>query len=348
MAEAKQARAVLCVRPGEVGDRIRRALKGSGFFDIVAETVDAPGLTDQLQLDYPDVVIVDEDLCDGFPEMFLMQVTGGRPVPALVLTATEAVNKGSSGKMKVSRLGKDVLLKDDLLSKNHVWARLLAVAEGVTSSKHTQTATKLEEMVRAEIARARHSELRPEVTALATWPLDLIILVGGEGSQETLEKLFERLSGVGRVPVLIAVDGDHMVNQRGFETPRLRVERLEGSTELRKTEGFLLAPPDGVVTISPTSVDLEANFDTFDVGHTLTSAASLQSGVLAVLIAGEADLAMALGSVVNATGLAATLDPTDSAHGDGPQAALTWEVVDAALTLSDLAWIIEHAIPRRA
>ncbi len=327
---------------------MQRALDSCGFYEIVGESADGEELAGLLTLQYPDVVILDTAVSGRGIEMFLMQASAGRPVPTLALVDTESgkKHKTKSRKWKLNRLGKDVLFRDDVVSRNHVWARLLALADDLTAAKHTQTASKLQELIKGELARARHSGMRPTVVALATWPLDLIILAGGRGSAEVVTKLLPKIRST-RVPVLVAVDGEQPVDPRAFGSNRVNVRKLDESLELRRCEGLLVAPADGVVTFDPTTILLESGFDSLEAATTISAAAQLGPAGMTVLLSGSTDLAMTLGSVVNAEGVVAAIDPAESPIPEGPEAAISWQVARAALTTDELAWVIEHAVPRR-
>lgn len=338
----------MCVADLATRDAMSSALKRCGFFEVVGEARDADELGEQLHMEYPDVVILDTAVSGEAVEAFLLDASAGRPVPALVLQPRETGKRAkSSGRWSITRLGKDVLFKQDLLSRNHVWARLLALADQLTASRHTQTATKLDEMIKAERARARHSGHRPEVVALATWPLDLILLCGGRGSDEVLGSVLAKLATT-RVPVLVVVDGEHPLDERRHLTPRIPVQSLDQTVSVRRASGFLLAPANGIVTVGTEDIHLEQSHDPLSAAASVTSAGALHSGLLTVLLSDDGtSTAMALGSVLNAGGLVATLEAAEAPGPEGPVAAMTWQVAKTALRIDELAWVIEHAVPRR-
>ncbi len=344
-----KARTLVCIADDDLFELVRDTLDNCGFYEVVGRARHGAALAEELCDEYPDVVIIDEALSQGSPELFLARATAGRPVPALLLTEIESGEAvASDSTIQISRLGKDVLRRSDGLATNHVWTRLLAVAKTATAAKYTQTATKLQAMIQREVARAQRDDIRPEVIALTTWSLDLILVVGGQGSHMTLEKLARAWSSVGKVPVVIAVSEAHRLDLPALTSPEVPVRRLEYSTELRKAEGMLVAPPEGQVVVSPTHILYEDDLAPLDVSSTLASAACLRDRVLTILISGDADLAMALGTIANADGLVATLDPADSAGPAGPAAAVSWEIADAVLHPRELAWIVAHAVSRRA
>ncbi len=340
-----KASVVVCIPQGPTRDAVRAALAQAGFFNVLGVAKDGEDLKEQLSVHYPDLVVVDSVLCPEGAEAFVMLASSGRPVATLELVDRERSSREPGRKRTQHvRLGKDVLLKDDLVAQNHVWARLLAMADHLTLSRHTQTASKLDDLIRGVRLRARHSDHRPEVVALATWPLDLIVVVGDSRTQKALPELLEMVPS-SRVPILLAVEGG--VDPQILRMARIPVKALETTTKIRRCEGLVVA--SGRVGLRVTSeelvVDPSADFTALDL---LQSTASLEAAAFAVLLSHhDPDVAMGLGTVVNGGGLVAIYDSRSTVSSEGPQAAISWGLTDMALDARELAWVIEQAVPRR-
>lgn len=349
MTDARKARAVLCMKDAGTRTALLSALDRCGFFEIVAEAASGSELEVILTDEYPDVVIVDTAVSGRDVQSFLLEAGGGRPVPALALedTETPAKRRRKSRKWKIHRLGKDVLRKTDLLSQNQVWARLLALADQVTAVRHTQTASRLDEMIKAERIRARHSGQRPEIVTLATWPLDLIVLAGGVGADQQLAQIFAELPTL-RVPVMVAIDGSAKLDTRVFHIAKVPVDLLSKTTSLRRSNGLIVCPVTGQVSVSSEDILIEPTDAPFSAAATVTSAGALGSCVLIVQLSDDkTDVAQATATVINGGGLVIAVEPDECAAPDGPIAAVEWDHTSTVVTVEELAWLLTHAVPRR-
>jgi chemotaxis response regulator CheB len=349
MTDARKARAVLCIKDAKTKAALLGALDRCGFFDVVGEAKNGSELELVLHDEYPDVVMVDTAVTGKGVEAFLLEASAGRPIPALALEKTETSSKRSrkSRKWKIYKLGKDVLLNTDLLSQNHVWARLLALADQVTAVRHTQTATRLDEMIKAERIRARHSGQRPEIVTLATWPLDLIVLAGGLGADEQLARVLPGVPAC-RVPVMIAVDGSARLDTRVFDLAKTPVDLLRTTVSVRRSSGLVVCPATGRVSVSPEDIVIEPTDEPLSAAATVTSAGALGSGVLLVQLSDDQTaVAQAAATILNGGGIVVAINADECKSPDGSVAMSGWDYASTRITLDELTWLLSHAVPRR-
>ncbi len=342
---------MICVASDDVARAIVAAIKHASLFDVLDRATSFVELITSVELNDPDLIVVDEDIAtDGNIAGAIGSVCAGRPLPALVLVATETpLHRTSQGQDRLSYLGKDVLVHGGLAGSSQVFARLVATAGMVRTRRRTQTANSLMEAIRRERVKHRHADQRPEVTTLASWPLDLVVLAGGEGSGEVLEVLVERLP-VLPVPVLVAVPGKELPTARVWAKSKVPMLVLDTRISLRRANGFIVVPAGGEgrigddeIVVTPGEGGVDAILDT------IGSAGRLRSGGFTLLLSGEdTELAMALASPVNEGGIAAVVDPDQTNAPAAGQAAIEWGLVALQLTIDEVCWILSRTIPRRA
>lgn len=349
-AASERPRVVICVASDEVARAIAAAIGHAAVFDVVDRAVTHDELVTAVELEDPDLIVLDEALAQGDVAGTIASVCAGRPLPALVLVDTETpLHRSSQGRDRLSYLGKDVLIGGGLAASSQVFARLVAAAAMVRTRRRTQTANSLMEAIRRERVKHRHADQRPEVTTLASWPLDLVVLAGGKGSGAVLEVLVERLP-VLPVPVLVAVPGAELPPARVWAKSKAPMLVLDSRIQLRRANGFVVVPSGGEgrigndeIVVTPGQGGVDAVLDT------ITTAGRLRSGGFTLLLAGEdTELAMALASPVNEGGIAAVVNPDQTRAPQAGQAAVEWGLVALQLTLDEVVWILSRTIPRRA
>jgi hypothetical protein len=329
---------------------IVEAMIRAGLFDVVARANDESELVTTLEMQDPDLLVIDEDLGHGNIGGVVASASAGRPIPALVLVPTETpIHRASQGQDRLSYLGKDVLIGGGLAGSSQVFARLVAAAGLIRTRRRTQTANSLMEAIRRERVKHRHVEQRPEVTTLAAWPLDLVVLVGAEGSRDVLETLLSRVSGL-PVPVLVAVTGKELPSAAAWSKAKPPVLVLDSQIDLRRANGFVVVPSGGEGRIEGERIVVRPGPGATDgVLDTIASAGRLRSGGLTILMAGEdPELAMALAGPVNEGGIAAVVDPDQTSAPAAGQAAVEWGLVALQLSIDEIVWILSRTIPRRS
>lgn len=340
----------LCSADPAVLDATRTALLDSGFYELVGEAGNLAEFAGIAQGEYPDVVIVDDRVLGANVAGAMHYAAAGRPIPTLVLVDSEAAEADKPGRLgdNASALGRDVLLSADAISKNHVWTRLMDLAESVTGERKTQTSKTLLEAIERERRRAEHSGISPEVVTLATWPADLILIVGGRGNAPILGEVIQYLT-TPNVPVCVALRPDSALPQSEWEGARVEVTHLNGPAQIRRAAGILVAPVAGQILVTADEIQHRPGRAGLALVPLIGSMASLQSRALTILIGDDdTDLATALSSIVRAGGITATIDPKITSSPRGPSAALQWGSARFSLRINELVWLLNHAVPRRA
>lgn len=340
---------VLCSSDDAILTAARSAILNSGFYELVGEASSLAELAGVLQGEYPDVVVVDDAVLGSNVAGAMHYAGAGRPVPALVLVASEAAEAETPGRLgeTATALGRDVLLSEDAVSQNHVWTRLMDLAESVTGERKTQTGRALLEAIERERRRAEYANVRPEVVTLATWPADLILLVGGRGNEPLIREAIEYVT-TPSVPILVALRPEGALSASVWSQARADVTHISSSMALRRAQGILVAPIAGQVIVTADELSYRPSRSGLALVPLITSMASLQSRALTVLLGDhDTDLATALSSIVRAGGITAAIDPTTAPAPRGPTAARQWGSARFSLRVNELVWLLNHAVPRR-
>lgn len=346
----QRSRVLIYTTRADVRDALAAALGRTALWEVIGHAADPAQLAGLLEVDSPDLVVLDEDLCGGDPLGTLSAATTGRRPPALVLVDTDPpASRAIVGERRVGFLGKDLLLRGGLVATNHVWARLVAMSDLVPTRRRTQTANSLMEAIRRARVGQRHRDQRPQVLTVASWPLDLVVLVGGRGSGAVLTEVLGRLT-LTPVPVLVAIPESEIPAPSVRAALRVPVEDLVAPLELRCARGVLLAPPGTHARVDGELIVLERGAATTDeVLDTIASCGQLHSGGLTVLLSGEdTELAVALAGPVNEGGVVTVVEPTSAPQPAAAAAAAEWGLVAFSLSIDELVFILGRAIPRRA
>lgn len=342
-------RAAIAVDSPELHEAVVKALDRNGAFELVGSAINVTELAGVVHTELPDVLIVDALLGGGDIETTLARVCAGRPYKALVLVEDERTEKrqNARGSNSVVSLAKPSLLARGLAAKTHVARYFNELAELDSGMRRTIPTDILIESVERRQSLAGKAGVRDDVAVLGTWPLDLIILVGGRGNESLLTDLISRVTLL-PVPVLLALRPGAALDRRAWTGLRVPMRYLTSPLSLRLAEGFLVTPTSGSVRLSPDAIKAAPGHDPLEVADLVRSSGALQSGALTVQLSDEStDAAEALAGAVDAGAAGAVLDPRACAEQAGPQAALAWGQRLTVLSPSELLWLLVNAAPRR-
>jgi hypothetical protein len=344
-------RTALCVTDVTTREAIARALERNGGFEVVSRVASAAELADVVHTQLPDVFVVDATVGGGDVQRTLSEISAGRPFRALVLVDDErpAAHRGRSQTRGTSMayLPKTKLLGAGLAAKSHVSRCLSELAESDDLSRHTIPTDLLVETVERRQTLAGEVGIRDAVTTLGTWPLDLILLVGGTGNEGLVTDLVRYVNDL-PVPVLVAMRPYASLEPATWRDAQVLVRQLDGPVNLRLAEGFLVAPRHGQVRLAPDAISVTPGLHPLSVADLIRSTGALQSGALTILLSDkETDSANALVAAMNAGAVGAVLDPASCTRADGVEAALELGGELARLSIPELRWLLANAVPRR-
>jgi hypothetical protein len=343
-----RVRLAICVDSPDLDEALARAVERTDLFAIVGRARNISELAGVVHTDLPDALLIDDRLGAGDVEAMLARVTVGRPLKTLVVVTDEATEKRRTRESPgLFFIAISTVLAKGLAAKSHVSHQLHVLAEGCGSKRHTIPTDILVETVERRQTLAGQVGVREEVVTLGTWPLDLIVLVGGAGNDELLADLVSRTT-VLPVPVLVALRPYAAVEPRLWANARVPVRHVVDVLPLREAEGFLVAPRTGAVSLSPDALRGVPGSEPLQIVDLVRSTGALQSGALTVLLSdAENDAALALGAALDAGAVGAVLDPSACPRSTGPQTALRWGSKLVTLSPAELQWLLANAVPRR-
>ena len=320
-----------------------RALAESEAFDVIAMAPRRELFVSLAVPLYPDMIIVDEAAAGDDLESLTEFVSQGRRLVPVVLTATRDSDRYGED---VTTLSVRELHRSGADARAAVQTTLFAAATPIMTSKRTFLADELQEHAEQLQAIAKAGDIRREVVNLASWPLDLILLVDDGSNLRRLATLFEDVRGL-PVPIMIAFDGaqgDGYVELSNV-APKL-VHRLREPTSVRVMSGVYVIPQDREVQVWNENIHVAEG--TLDFEYLVGSMGWLKSGGLTIVLSsGEPARATSLGHISTHGGLVAMLDAAHCDQSDAAEAAS--EAAPAALMLSpdEVDWLLRFALARK-
>jgi chemotaxis response regulator CheB len=347
-------RTLVCLASETGRKGLLEVLADESDFEVVAVVDDGEEAVASRKRLSPDLLVLDDVSPSHTAEKVAEANRFHAPVPTLIFCEEAGSRKPDTttphGRM-ISYMDIGLLDRDDEFARTHLRGRLHSLASRSSVRRRTQTLRSLEDMVgriRDEAARAQIPE---RVTQMSSWPLELIMLVGGPGSEELLRRTFGDVEAL-PVPVLVVLDEEtrrNLAPEERFDAPEdLEFHSTLDSTLLHGASGILLAGEDGCVRIVDSMIEVMGSQPP-DVFESIRSMASLGPQGLTVLFSGDdSAFATALGTVANENGLTAVIDPEECLLDGAAKAALRWEVTDLALSPRELGWALGNALSRRA
>lgn len=319
-----------------------RALADSEAFDVIAMAPRRELFVSLCVPLYPDMIIIDEAAAGDDLDALTEYVAQGRRLVPVVLTTTRDNRYGE----KIATLSVRELHRSGSEARAQVQTTLFAAATPIITSKRTFLADELQEHAEQLQAIARMGDVRREVLNLASWPLDLILLVD-DGSN--LTKLAQSLGDVKGlpVPVLIAFEGelgDGYVELSNV-APKL-VHRLREPTSIRRMSGVFVVPQNRQVQLWNENVHVSEG--ALDFEYLIGSMGWLKSGGLSIVLSSDdAERATSLGHVASHGGLVAMLDPEHCARTGAAEAAAEAAPSALMLSLDEVVWLVKYALARK-
>lgn len=320
-----------------------RALADSEAFDVIALAPRRELFVSVCVPLYPDMIIVDEAAAGDDLEALAQYVAQGRRVVPVVLTTGRNTDRYGE---KIATLSVRELHRSGAEARGQVQTTLFAAATPIITSKRTFLADELQEHAEQLQAIASMGDVRREVLNLASWPLDLILIVDDGSNLLKLAQSLAQLKGL-PVPVLIAFEGDTGDGyvELSNVAPKL-VHRLREPMSIRRMSGVYVVPRDRQVQLWNENVHVADG--TLDFEYLVGSMGWLKSGGLSIVLSSdEAARATSLGHVASHGGLVAMLDPTHCKRTGAAEAAA--ENAPSALMLSpdEVVWLMQYALARK-
>jgi len=320
-----------------------RALADSEAFDVIALAPRRELFVSLCVPLYPDMVIVDEAAAGHDLLELTEYVAQGRRVVPVVLTTTR--NNDSYGE-KVATLSVRELHRSGADARAQVQTTLFAAATPIITSKRTFLADELQEHAQQLQEIARDGDVRREVLNLASWPLDLILIVDDGSNLTRLAESLAEVRGL-PVPVMIALEGD--VGDGYVELSNVAptlVQRLRQPTSIRRMSGVHVVPRDRQVQLWNENVHVAEG--ALDFEYLVGSMGWLKSGGLSIVLSSPApERATSLGHVASHGGLVAMLDGKYCEHGDAAEAAAEAAPSALMLSLDEVVWLMRYALARK-
>ena len=319
-----------------------RALADSDAFDVIAMAPRRELFVSLCVPLYPDMIIIDEAAAGDDLEALTEYVAQGRRLVPVVLTTTRDKRYGE----KIATLSVRELHRSGSEARAQVQTTLFAAATPIITSKRTFLADELQEHAEQLQAIASMGDVRREVLNLASWPLDLILIVDDGSNLLTLAESLTQLKGL-PVPVLVAFEGDAGDGyvELSNVAPKL-VHRLREPTSLRRMSGVYVVPRDRQVQLWNENVHVAEG--TLDFEYLVGSMGWLKSGGLSIVLSSAVpERATSLGHVASHGGLVAMLDKKYCKQTGAVEAAA--EAAPSALMLSpdEVVWLTQYALARK-
>lgn len=348
--DQRPVKIALCVESGELREAIERSLGRSGAFEIVGAAASADELAALVHTYLPAAAVIDERLARGDVTTMIATVTTGRPLRALVLVEDEAteIRRTRTGGPSLEFLARPTLVKKGLAARSHVAHTLGRLAEACGGTPRDTIPTDLlVEAVSRRQSLAGKAGIRVELATLGSWPLDVIVLVGGKGNEKLISEVVRRVRAL-EVPVVVALRPNAALPLTAWAGTKVPVTHLTESVPLSRAEGLLVAPRTGSVRFSPNAIRVEPGHEPLLVVDLVRSTGALQSGALTIQLGdSETDAALAMAGALDAGAIGAVLDPAMTEQPAGPSAALSWGRGLVTLTATELVWLLGNAVPRR-
>ena len=339
---SRKIKVAVCVQDREARTALMLAVADSETFDVVAVAPARDLFIPLAAAVYPEMIIIDEAAAAGSPAQLAHMITHGRRLVQVVLTASPDTVPADGA----SSLPLKLLRRKDHPGRNEVQTALFAAATPIITAKRTYLSEELQVQVSSLRKLAKESQVRKQVMAMASWPLDLILLVDDGNSLRRLAGIFASILTL-PVPVILVIDNeDHDdYGEIGRAAPELS-QMLTASTNVRAMEGLYVVPPGHQVWVSGENVCVSAGEVNADV--LLASMAWLKSGGLSVLLSNALpERAARLAGVASDGGLVAALDPAHCEQPEAGHAAEKWPVPPLLLAPDELRWTLEFALPRK-
>ena len=326
------ARTLVCSDRPSTAHSLLRIVEASPTLNSVG-VAQCRGEALELMDQRPDVVVVDATLDAESGLAFAERVVGSSAVLLVVdageeQAATEAAQERLRNNVCV--IGRDVVERGESSSDSVVRTRLCLLA----ATRHGAIAPDT----------TRDIECQEILESLALQGHDTVVLVGSAGTPHLLPRLLPD-AALGGAPLVVAV----------HHNPRFSDDFIAWVGELcrRRPRRF---DPDAVVGARPKSVFVAPAVESTrrqgelmpDLGGLLVTLADRGLRLLVCVASGMGDpIAPSLGTVVEAGGNVVALDPKACSQPSMVFSALAAGVVQAEVSVQEVAWLLARARTRR-
>jgi len=300
----------------------------------------------------PDMLIIDDPLTDGRGIEIANELLLERAMPTMLMADKfTAPIPAWLKKAGISVLSRDIVRSDQENTRAHVRTRLQLLGARCCQRRRTQTAGTLHEALTRLRARTHGIEVSPELRALYEKPLDLMVLMGGEGSCQRFRDLLA-IAGHPRIPILAAIADPRIDSPvTGLADSNKLASRVENTVALRDLNGlWALGPTEHVEYVEGLLQYDENSENGLDLDRLAQSLGALGEHCLIVMLGGNtAQCVNGLRQAVRDGVRLAVINPED-APGESMQCArilIEARLATAQITTEDLAAVMRNVIPRR-
>lgn len=295
-----------------------------------------------------DLLIIDEQVAGLDDDTTRRRLVEEAPVPTLFLVSD--ADEHNAQTQAVTRVDRELVARDDAFSRSHLVARLHTLASKCAEQKRTVTSRSLSEALERARSTAQRMGMSAVTTQLASWPLDLVLLVGGQGSIAQLRELLPVIASV-PVPILIALSPEEQASISGRDRlglePHVDMEALSRPVLIRHAHDVMVATVNSSIRIVEDAIQVGPG--RLELPALINSMAAIGSCGLTVLLSSEDEsLANELAGAANADGLTVAVSPDDCRAPNAPRAALSWGITENVVSLNELGWLLGHTMPRRS
>lgn len=318
-----------------------RAVAESEYFDVIAVAPRADLFVPLCVPLFPDMIIIDESAAGSDAKALASRIAPGRRIIPVVVGSGRGTSVTDASQLSVKQLH-----RSDPSARNDVQTALFAAATPIMTAKRTFLADELEEHAAKLRGASTGDDVRREVMAMASWPLDLIMLVDDGSYLLQLAEVIGQADSV-PVPVVVAIDPGKTDGYAELSNvaPR-RTRHLTEPTSVRRMEGVYVAPHDRQVQLWNENVHVAEG--EFNIENLLASMGWLKSGGLTIVLSSDQETrAATLAKVGTHGGLIAMLDPACCDAPAAGRAAEQWPTPPLFIAPNELAWLLQRTVPRK-
>jgi len=320
------------------------ALGGSDYFDVVVVATRRDLFVTMCRAVYPEMVIVDEATAGGDASALARGIAHDRRIVPMVVWSA----RGRQIEPDEATLPLRALFGSTREARDQVQTALFSAATPIMTAKRTLLTDELADNAdRMRDLLSLGGSMRREVVAMASWPLDLILLVDDGTSLNRLAATFMSIPALA-VPVLLVLDAEDSDDYGAMKraAPAL-VRSLRAPTNVRKMAGLYVVPADRSVELHGEAVSVAPGRT--NVERLCASMGRLKSGGLSVMLSSSRpEHASTLAHVAAEGGLLAVLDPSACEHPHASAALMQSSVPPLIVAPDELRWVLQFARPRKA
>lgn len=349
MSDYEQVRTLVCVSDEDYLTPLLETLANIGDFEVIGEAANCAEALSFSRGLAPDLLIVDDDLAQGRGRDVVIELARERSVPTMLMVGAEDSVGRASGldATQVSTLPRSVVRRQDNTARAHVRTRLRLLAARCSRARRTRNSDSLEHALAHVRESVQYSRIEESVAGLVADPLDLIVLLGAAGSCRALNLVLPTLRRL-PVPTLVGVvdpEVDSLV-EAVEASQKIRVARFDEPADLRELDGLLVTVPHTQAVVLDGSIEIRPRDPSLDLlAGSLSSLG--RSALIVVMSADQEDCVCGVATAQESGVKVAVMAPAEVKKIGAARCLIEQELAAAVLSGRHLAWVLEHAVPRR-